>query len=166
MKTIKRCVTLILITVAMMSIMVTPAAALGGQWPDRISQFQEVAEYNDSVYPDYVKVAQRFFICYEGTNDKMGTSTVDGDFGPATFAALREFRSIKKLKKNDLMDSDAWRELAKELDDALKYYNPTRYILREDGGNVMLAGVGENSYSYYYYTSQYGLNSSEAFHVG
>ena len=64
------------------------------------------------------------------------------------------------------MDSDAWRELAKELDDALKYYNPTRYILREDGGNVMLAGVGENSYSYYYYTSQYGLNSSEAFHVG
>lgn len=166
MTMIKKSAAFVLIAAIMLSIMIIPAAALENGWPDRISKFREVAEYNDSIYPGYVKAAQRFFICYSVTKDAMGSSTVDGDFGPATFAALRAFRKTKGLSANDLMDSDAWRALAKELDGETKYSNPTRYILSEDGGNVMLVGVGPYSYSYYYYTSQYGLNSSDAFHVG
>lgn len=166
MRTIKRTLVLALVVVMMMAVMAMHAAALGNGWPDRIAQFQEVAEYNDDVYPGYVSAAQRFFMCYSVTKDSMGSSTVDGDFGPCTFAALKRFRSTKGLSANDLMDSDAWRALAKELDGENQYYNPTRFILDEDGGHVMLVGVGQSSYSYYYYTGQYGLNSSYAFHVG
>ncbi len=165
MKTIKRTIVFALMAVVMMSVMAMPAAALGNGWPDRIAKFQEVAEYNDSIWPGYVKVAQRFFLCYSGTRSEMCSSTVDGDFGPCTFAALRRFRSIKRLLQNDLMDQDAWRELGKELDNEIPYSNPSRYILIENGGNIMLVGIGPYSYSYYCYTTQYGLESSQAFHV-
>lgn len=166
MRTIKRTLVLTLMIVVMMAVMAMSAAALENGWPDRIAQFQEVGEYNDDVYPGYVSVAQRFFMCYPATIDSMGSSTVDGDFGPCSTEALRKFRSLKGLSANDLMDSNAWRALAKELDSATPYYNPTRFILDETSGHVMLVGVGQSSYSYYYYTGQYGLNSSYAFHVG
>lgn len=165
MKTIKRILVLALVVIMMMSVMVMPASALGNGWPEKISKFQEVAEYNDSEYPGYVKVAQRFFFCYSETKDEMGSSTVDGDFGPSTFAALRRFRSVKGLSNNDLMDSDAWKAMAKELDGEGKYENPTRSILRENGGNVMLVHTGTSQYCYHYYIAQNSVNIDEAFHV-
>lgn len=165
MRTIKRTIVFALMAVMMMSVTAMPAAALGNGWPDRIAKFQEVAEYNDSILPGYVKAAQRFFICYSETRNEMGSSTVDGDFGPCTFAALRRFRSLKSLPANDLMDSNAWRELGKELDREMFYPNPSRSILIENGGNIMLVGTGPYTYSYYCYTSQYGLESGQAFHV-
>lgn len=165
MKLVKRTAMLALAVVMLTSVMAISASAVENGWPARIAKFQTVAEYNDTDYPGYVKVAQRFFICYSETTDSMGSSTVDGDFGSATFAALRRFRSIKGLSKNDLMDSDAWKAMAKELDSELQYDNPSRSILTENGGYVMLIHTGTYSYCYHYYVSQGGLNADEAFHT-
>ena len=71
---------------------------------------------------------------------------------------------MKGLSDNDLMDSDAWRALAKELDSEARYSNPNRAILIENGGNIMLVLLGTHGYSYYYYTAQDAYDDDDAFH--
>ena len=76
MSTLKKLLVIVMSIMMFVTVMVVPASALENGWPERIANFQEVAEYNDDIYPGYVKAAQRFFLCYSGTKSYMGSSTL------------------------------------------------------------------------------------------
>lgn len=158
MKNVKRTLALALVLVMMMSVMVVPAFAASEPWQTRFSKFTHVNVDNYHNYPNYVKAAQRFFLCNPATADLIkNNGGVDGFFGDATARAAKAFQSVKGLDVDGRVGPQTWKAIAADLT-LVTYTSPNYYIFYKNGQKVIYVN-GTSTYNYYYYTTEGSLGS-------
>lgn len=120
MKLVKKVISLVLV-MAMMSILVIPAAALDSEWRYEFrNQFPMLSQ--GSSRTGYVCALQSFLSAHSSSKYAMAVTTgIDGSFGSGTANALKKFQTyagqylITGMDVDGIAGGDTWASIAIEL---------------------------------------------------
>lgn len=134
MKTVRRFLTIFVVTIVMMSVLTLPAsAAVGGRWTDTFPAFQKIQRNSTG---SFVYALQRYLEgfdsisrSYLGYKNSLGeTIYMDGDFGNGTDQAVRYVQGELGLKDDGYVWGDTWHAIEQDLD----RYTDNAIILKRD----------------------------------
>lgn len=158
-----------LLAVALVFALAVSAYAITGTWKSRIEGFTRVSMSHNPT-SNYVKVLQRFLICYNDTTNQLiiDGGGVDGIFGQKADSAVREFQSKRKITDDGDCGTNTWGEVATCLSSSTSgnvttfitnYLCPSGY-----GSNVMKATLNSaGTYHTYSTYDQYGIAINSIF---
>lgn len=167
-KSFKRIMTMLLAVVLVFALAVS-AYAITSTWKSRIEGFTRVSISRNPT-SNYVKVLQRFLICYNDTTNQLiiDGGGVDGIFGQKADSAVREFQSKMKLAVNGDCGANTWGAVASCLSDSTSNnvtIFTTNYLCPAGSGSNVMKATLNSAGTYHTYSTydQYGIAINSIF---